>query len=95
MTKDPARKGGDAVAVIMVEERFDPPIDLSQGSPVADKVSPCLPVYDVTWLSSYIASDGSRCVCVYDAPSADSVRQAYRTAGVPFQAVWAANHYKP
>jgi hypothetical protein len=32
----------------MVEERFDPPIDLSQGSPVADKVSPCLPVYDVT-----------------------------------------------
>jgi hypothetical protein len=60
------------VAVIMVEERFDPPIDLSQGSPVADKVSPCLPVYDVTWMSSYIASDGSRCVCVYEAEDAEA-----------------------
>lgn len=79
------------MAVIMVEERFDPAIDLSQGSPVADKVSPCLPVYDVTWLSSYIASDGTRCVCVYEAESAEAVRRVYRTAGVDFETVWAAS----
>ena len=78
------------MAVIMVEERFDPPIDLSQGSPVADKVSPCLPVYDVHWLSSYISTDGGRCVCVYEAEDAESVRRVYRTAGVPFEDVWAA-----
>jgi hypothetical protein len=85
------------VPVIMVEERFDPPIDLSQGSPVADKVSPCLPVYDVTWLSSYIASDGTRCVCVYEAENAEAVRRMYRTAGVEFQNVWAASplHRRP
>jgi hypothetical protein len=79
------------VAVIMVEEKFEPAIDLSKGSPVADKVSPCLPVYDVTWLSSYIASDGTRCVCVYEADSAEDVRRVYRTAGVPFENVWAAS----
>ena len=79
------------MAVIMVEERFDPPIDTSQGSPVADKVSPCLGVYEVEWLSSYIASDGSRCVCVYEAKDAESVRKVYRTAGVPFENVWVAN----
>ena len=79
------------MAVIMVEERFDPAIDLSQGSPVADKVSPCLPVYDVTWLSSNIASDGTRCVCVYEAENAEAVRRMYRTAGVPFENVWAAS----
>lgn len=79
------------MAVIMVEERFDPPIDLTQGSPVADKVSPCLPVYEVTWLSSYIARDGSRCVCVYEADNAEDVRRVYRTAGVPFENVWAAS----
>lgn len=79
------------MAVIMVEERFDPPIDLSQGSPVADKVSPCLPVYDVTWLSSYIASDGTRCVCVYEAENAESVRRVYRQAGVAFENVWEAS----
>ena len=85
------------MAVIMVEERFDPPIDLSQGSPVADKVSPCLPVYEVTWLSSYIASDGSRCVCVYEAETAEAVRRVYRTADVPFENVWAASplHHSP
>ena len=59
------------MAVIMVEEQVDPPIDLSQGSPVADKVSPCLPVYDVHWLSSYISTDGTKCVCVYEAADAD------------------------
>ena len=75
------------MAVIMVEERFDPPIDLSQGSPVADKVPPCLPVYDVTWLSSY----GTRCVCVYEAENAEAVRRMYRTAGVDFENVWAAS----
>lgn len=79
------------MAVIMVEERFEPPLDLSQGSPVADKVSPCLPVYEVTWLSSYIAADGTRCVCVYEAASAEEVRRVYRTAGVAFENVWAAN----
>jgi hypothetical protein len=79
------------VAVIIVEERFDPPIDTTQGSPVADAVSPCLGVYEVKWLSSYIASDGSRCVCVYQAKDAESVRKVYRTAGVPFENVWAAS----
>jgi len=75
------------MAVVIVEEKFDPPIDLSQGSPVADKVSPCLPVYDVHWLSSYIA----RCVCVYEAPDAEAVRRTYRAAGVPFENVWTAS----
>jgi hypothetical protein len=79
------------VAVIMVDERFDPPIDLEHGSPVADKVGPCLPVYDVQWLSSYISTDGTRCVCVYEADSAETVRRVYRTAGVPFESVWTAS----
>jgi hypothetical protein len=80
---------------LVVEERFDPPVDVSQVNPNADKLSPCLPTYDVKWVASFLAADGSRCVCVYDAPNADAVRQAYRTAGVPFQTVWPASHYKP
>jgi hypothetical protein len=84
-------KKEDTMAVVIVEEKFDPPIDLSQGSPVADKVSPCLPVYDVHWLSSYIARDGTRCVCVYQAPDAEAVRRTYRAAGVPFENVWTAS----
>jgi hypothetical protein len=81
--------------ILVVEERFDPPVDVSKVNPNADKLSICLPTYDVKWVASFLGTDGSRCVCVYDAPSADAVRQAYRTAGVPFQAVWPASHYKP
>jgi hypothetical protein len=40
------------VAAIIVEEPFEAPIDLSQGSPVAGDLSPCLPVYDVHWRRS-------------------------------------------
>ena len=80
-----------AVAVIIVEERFEPPMDLCKDSPVADKVSPCLPIYDVRWLSSYIASDSTRCVYVYDAKDAESVRRVYRSAGVDLVDVWSAS----
>ena len=83
------------MSVMVVEERFDPPIDMSKQAPHVGKLSPCLPVEGVTWLSSYIAADGSRCVCVYDAPDAESVRRAYRKAGVPFDNVWTAAHLAP
>ena len=83
------------MAVVIVEETFDPPIDPGQISPIAQQVSPCLPVYDVTWLHSFIARDGTRCICVYDAPDAEAVRHAYRTSGANFDAVWTASPFQP
>jgi hypothetical protein len=82
------------MSTIVVQEVFDPPVDVSAENPYVGKLSPCLPVESVTWLSSFIASDGTRCVCVYDAPDAESVRRAYRKAGVPFESVWNAAHLK-
>jgi hypothetical protein len=79
--------------ILIVEERFDPPVDVTKVNPASEKLSPCLPSYDVKWLASYVAADGTRCVCVYEAPSADAVRQAYRSAGVPFGAVWPAARF--
>lgn len=80
---------------MIVEERFDPPVSMSGENPYVEKLSPCLPVEGVTWLSSYIAADGTRCVCVYEAPDAEAVRRVYRSAGVPFETVWPAAHFKP
>ena len=76
--------------MIVVEERFDPPVDMSKPPPHTEKLSPCLPDRGITWVASYVGADGSRCVCIYDAPDAESVRQAYRIAGVPFTAAWPA-----
>ena len=81
--------------ILVVEERFEPPVDVTKVNPYIKKLSPCLATYDVKWVASFLATDGARCVCVYEAPSADAVRQAYRTAGTPFTAVWPANHYYP
>jgi hypothetical protein len=81
--------------MVVVEERFDPPVDLSKPNPVAEKVSPCLGVEGVEWKSSFIAADGSRCVCVYEAPDADAVRRVYRKAGVGFERVFTVVHLAP
>jgi hypothetical protein len=34
--------------------------------------------------------DRRRRICVFEAPDADSVRVSYRSAGVSFERVWAA-----
>ena len=84
------------MSLFVVEERFDPPIDAASLNPYTDALSPCLKTYDVNWVSSFVARDGSQCVCVYEAPDAESVRRAYRLAEVPFQfKVWPATRYSP
>ncbi|HXJ19537.1 MAG TPA: nickel-binding protein [Polyangia bacterium] len=82
------------MSLFVVDERFDPPIDAEKLNPYSDALSPCLKTYDVRWVSSYVARDGSQCVCIYEAPDAESVRRAYRAAAVPFKhMVWAATRY--
>ena len=84
------------MALFVVEERFDPPIDAERLNPYNDALSPCLKTYDVKWVSSYVARDGVQCICVFEAPDAESVRKAYRAAEVPFQfKVWGATRYAP
>src|SRR4051812_26756713 len=47
-----------APSVYVVEERFDPPVDLSKAAPENDQLSPCLQTYGVNWMTSFIAADG-------------------------------------
>ena len=75
---------------VVVEHRFSPALDLAQPITVDDRVGPCLPAYEIGWRNSWFACDGTRGVCVYDAPDAETVRRAYRAAGVQFAAVWSA-----
>jgi hypothetical protein len=83
------------MALFVVEEKFEPAIDAGGLDGYADKLSPCLRTYDVTWVASYVARDGSQCVCIYEASDAESVRRAYRVANIPFQfKVWPATHHQ-
>lgn len=83
------------MAVFVVEHRFESPIDPRGLDEKTQKVSPCLPVHDVKWITSLVASDGTRMYCVYDAADGETLRRAYRLAQVPFAEVWPAKHLHP
>jgi hypothetical protein len=85
----PSAPGGGR-ELYVVEERFEPAIDLSKAAPENPELSPCLQRNDVAWVTSFIAADGTQCRCVYDAADAEAVRASYRAAKMPFVKVWRA-----
>jgi hypothetical protein len=75
---------------MIVEYEFDPPATEEELDAMADKLEPCLEGRDVRWVRSFVAADRRRRICIFDAPDADQVRASYRSAGVAFVRVWAA-----
>jgi hypothetical protein len=78
------------MATILVEQIFDPPLSDEAYSKLAKKLDPCLDIRDAIWCRSYISGDKKRVVCEFEAPDAESVREALRTSGMPFERVWNA-----
>jgi hypothetical protein len=76
---------------IIVEYVFDPPMTEEGFDAMGKALAPCLQERNVTWKGSYIAQDRRRRVCIYEAVDAESVRAAYRTAGVGFERAWSAD----
>jgi hypothetical protein len=76
--------------LVIVETVFDPPITEEEFDALAEQVSHCLDERHATWVTSYMALDRRRRVCVFDAKDAEAIRQAYRMSGVKFERVWAA-----
>jgi hypothetical protein len=76
---------------IIVEYVFDPPMTEEDFDAMAEKLDPCLEARGVTWAASYVAQDRRRRICIFEAVDAQSVREAYRSAGVGFERAWAAD----
>lgn len=76
---------------IIVEYVFDPPPTEEEFDAAAARLDPCLEARAVRWLESFVARDRTRRICVFDAPDAESVREAYRSAKVGFERAWAAD----
>lgn len=49
----------------------------------------CLEEHRVRFVRSYFSKDRRAMFCEYDAPDAEAVRTAQRTAGMPFERVYA------
>jgi hypothetical protein len=73
--------------VVLVEHERAAPADQEE---VARRIDRCLALRNARWMRSYVTTDGRRAICEFEAPDAESVREAFRAAGHPFERAWVA-----
>lgn len=78
------------MARIIVEQVFTEPFSDEALSKFAKKLDPCLELRNGLWRRSSLSVDRMRMTCEFEAPDADSVREAFRTAGMPYERAWTA-----
>ncbi|HET9949687.1 MAG TPA: DUF4242 domain-containing protein [Longimicrobiales bacterium] len=76
------------MAYVIVERIFEPPLTEAEQLARMSRLGPCLGLHGVRWIRSYVSKDRRHGVCEYEAPDAEAVRVAHRTANVPFERVW-------
>jgi hypothetical protein len=75
---------------IIVEYDFDPPITDEVLDQMSGALAACASARQLRRLRTVISSDGKRGFCELEAPDAETVRETYRAARVPFRSVWSA-----
>ena len=78
------------MARIVVEQVFDPPMSEEDYAAFAKRLDPCLELRRGMWRRSYLSADRRRMTCEFEAPDADAVRDAMRSAGLKFERAWTA-----
>src|SRR5262245_11926120 len=78
------------MASIIVEYSFDQPMSDEQLSEMAKRFDTCLELRNGTWVRSSVSVDRKRMICEFEAPDAESVRDALRQARISFDRVWPA-----
>ena len=71
--------------VVLVEYALPPDAEVE---PMARRIDKCLELQAARWMRSYITADGRRALCEFEAPDAESVREAFLLAGQPFDRAW-------
>lgn len=85
--------GFPAAGTVVVERQFAQPVEFAALQEIEDRGAWCLARHRVRFLRTYFARDRLRMLCVYEARDAESVRDAQRQAGMPFDKAWAAAVY--
>jgi hypothetical protein len=80
---------------ILVEYVFETPKTDADVAAMSRKLGPCLVARDVVWQATFIAQDRRRQLCIFKAADAQTVRDAFRSAGVGFERAWAADSITP
>ncbi len=75
------------MGVYVVEREFGQAVSEAAVAATMERLGPCLEQYGLRWLQSYLAGDKTRMTCVFEAPDAESVRAANRSAEAHFDRV--------
>jgi Protein of unknown function (DUF4242) len=79
------------MARVMVEQVFTEPFTDERYAAAAKELDPCMEVRNGAWRRSSLSKDKLRLVCEFEAPDAESVREAFRNSGVAFERIWTAD----
>lgn len=83
------------MSLIIVETDAKQPLTMEVLNAIDRRVSPCLKERDVKWCSSLVSGDRYRMICTYDAPDAESVREAHRRGRYQSSRTWTGVLIKP
>jgi hypothetical protein len=84
-----------AAANVLVERSFEAPVEIQDIQEIEDAGRWCLETRDVRFIRTFFSVERKRMICLYEAPDAESVRQAQREAGVPFNDAWSFRKVGP
>ena len=73
---------------LIVQYSFDTPLSDEALRAAFDALKPCLEVRGIRRLRSWLADDRRRMICEYQATDAQTVREAYLSAGVGYAQIW-------
>jgi hypothetical protein len=79
------------MARVLVEQTFTEPLTDERYSQQAKQLDPCLEIRNGAWRRSSVSKDKLRMICEFEAPDAESVREALRLAKIPYDRVWSAD----
>jgi hypothetical protein len=75
---------------IVVERTLPDPVDEAAILAAAVRGAWCLEQRRCRSVSTFLSGDGRRVVCIFAGPDAESVRQAQKQTGMPFDTAWPA-----
>ena len=81
------------MARVIAEHTFETPLSDEELASMSRRVDACLEVRDGAWVRSYVSADRKRMICEFEAPDAESVRHALRSAESKFDRVWSATAF--
>jgi hypothetical protein len=79
------------MATIVLEHRLEDRLfDVERFNAAQQSNAPCLTLHGVRHVVSYVAPDGLRMICVFEAPDCEAVRRTARHLGYRYDSVWLA-----